>query len=52
LVLAALIAFSRIYNGMHYPTDVLAGAVVGVLVGLAVLAFARRREKVSDTKGA
>jgi undecaprenyl-diphosphatase len=50
-VLATLIAVSRIYNGMHYPTDVLAGAVLGVLVGLAVLAFARRREKVSDTKG-
>lgn len=35
-VLAGLIAFSRVYNAMHYPTDVLAGAVLGVLVGLAV----------------
>jgi undecaprenyl-diphosphatase len=40
--LAALIAFSRVYNGMHYPTDVLAGAILGVLVGLAVLAVGRR----------
>jgi undecaprenyl-diphosphatase len=43
-VLASLIAFSRVYNGMHYPTDVLAGALLGVLVGLALLALARRRE--------
>jgi undecaprenyl-diphosphatase len=34
--LAALIAFSRVYVGVHYPFDVLAGAVLGVAIGLAV----------------
>ena len=29
LVLAVLIAFSRLYLYVHYPTDVLGGAVVG-----------------------
>ena len=29
IVLAVLIAFSRMYNFMHFPTDVLAGAVLG-----------------------
>jgi len=31
LILASLIAISRIYLGMHYPLDVVAGAVIGIL---------------------
>lgn len=34
LVLAGLIAFSRLYLYVHYPTDVLFGAVVGTLLGI------------------
>ena len=35
LALAALVALSRVYLGMHYSTDVLAGTALGVAVGLA-----------------
>ena len=44
-VLAALIAFSRVYVGVHYPFDVLAGAVLGVglATALRMLAAALRR---------
>ena len=35
LILAVLVAFSRLYLYVHYPTDVLAGIVVGVVSGIA-----------------
>jgi len=36
LLLAALIAFSRLYLYVHYPTDILGGIVIGVGIGAAV----------------
>lgn len=32
-LLAFLISFSRIYLGKHYPSDVLAGAILGLIIG-------------------
>lgn len=40
--LAALIALSRLYNGDHYPLDVIAGATLGVATALLLLAATRR----------
>lgn len=37
LLLASLIAFSRLYLYVHYPTDVLASIILGV--GIAILCF-------------
>jgi Membrane-associated phospholipid phosphatase len=48
VILAALIAFSRLYVGIHYPTDVLVGILDGILLGgLAVWWNPFRAEKLS-----
>jgi undecaprenyl-diphosphatase len=41
-LLAALMAYSRVYVGVHYPLDVLAGAVLGVAIGISVVAMIDR----------
>jgi undecaprenyl-diphosphatase len=38
--LASLIALSRVVLGLHYPTDVIAGAAVGALLAAGGLALA------------
>ena len=40
LVLAAFIAFTRLYLYVHFPTDVLGGAVLGIALGTAASAIA------------
>lgn len=40
-VLAAAIGFSRIYVGVHWPYDVLGGAVLGTVLGLAAVTSLR-----------
>lgn len=47
--LAALIAFSRLYLYVHYPTDVLAAAILGVVIALAIFALGRQiQAKLSE----
>jgi membrane-associated phospholipid phosphatase len=39
---ASVVAFSRVYTGVHYPGDVLVGASVGALIGRLTSRVARR----------
>jgi undecaprenyl-diphosphatase len=36
LALAACIAFSRIWTGVHYPSDVIAGAIIGIAAAASI----------------
>ncbi len=41
-LLAFLIAISRVYVGVHYPSDVIFGAILGLLVGYSIVFLHRK----------
>lgn len=43
MALAALIAFSRMYLYVHFPTDILGGVIIGVLIGIIVPSVFKKR---------
>lgn len=47
-ILAALISFSRIYLGRHFPSDVLAGILLGLLIGFFSLKWSLRLRQCSN----
>lgn len=48
VLLAVLVAFARVFVGVHFPLDVLAGALVGTLAGLGVHLLKRASDISAD----
>ncbi len=48
--LAGIIAFSRVYVGVHYPSDAVGGAVIGFLIGQMIIFLVRYIERIIPAK--
>ncbi|MCX6825560.1 MAG: phosphatase PAP2 family protein [candidate division SR1 bacterium] len=42
ILYALLMAWSRMYNGMHYPSDVIVGTMIGILCGRGAVVLSKR----------
>lgn len=47
---AAVVAYSRVHTGVHYPTDVIAGSVIGAGLAPAVVAAVDRRRALRPNR--
>jgi undecaprenyl-diphosphatase len=45
---AALIGYAQVYVGVHYPLDVLGGAVMGIFIGMLAGSFFQRRIRLEQ----
>lgn len=44
-ILAICICFSRLYIGIHYPTDVICGMIIGIFGAFSAIYIMKRKEK-------
>lgn len=49
--LAAIVAYSRVHNGVHYPADVLAGAAIGASVAIVLRSAVPARQVDAIAQG-
>lgn len=49
--IAAFVGISRVYVGVHFPSDILASAVIGIASGLAILRIADHLRRAKTSRG-
>ncbi|PZF71912.1 phosphatase PAP2 family protein [Taibaiella soli] len=48
--IAALVTYSRVYLGVHYPSDVLVAAILGIFIGWVISKLYNRLNQAIQTK--
>ena len=48
LIVATLIAYSRLYVGVHYPSDVIGGLIIGILAAVICVTVYKRITKKNE----
>jgi undecaprenyl-diphosphatase len=43
---SVMVALSRIYDGVHYPIDVIGGAIIGIIIGKLIIMLAQRKKSI------
>lgn len=46
-----IVALSRIYVGVHFPTDVVGGVIIGMIIGRLMIMLAQRKKNVLWEEG-
>ena len=44
VLIAVLISFSRIYFGLHYMSDLIAGGIIGYLIGITIVKYEEEKQ--------
>jgi undecaprenyl-diphosphatase len=48
ITFAVLVAFSRVYFGLHFLSDVIAGGLIGYIIGTIVIKYEKENRKFSS----
>jgi len=50
IITASLIVLSRVYVGVHYPSDIIVGALIGSAIGFLFSIISKKIEILLNTK--